>query len=56
MQAIKFPVTNTYEDHWKYMDKFIGGDIKAKKKLGFLLHDLNGDGRICPNDVFDLVS
>jgi hypothetical protein len=19
-----------------------------------LLHDLNGDGRICPNDVFDL--
>lgn len=54
LQTLKFPATNTYEEHWKHLDKFIGGDIKQKKKLGFLLHDINGDGRICPNDVFEL--
>jgi hypothetical protein len=56
LQTIKFPATSTYEEHWKHLDRFIGGDIKQKKKLGFLLHDINGDGRICPNDVFELSS
>ena len=56
MQVLKFPAFNTYEEHWKHLDKFISGDIKQKKKLGFMLHDINGDGKICPNDVFDLTS
>ena len=54
MGVIKFPLVNSYEDHWKHLDKFISGETKIKKKLGFLLHDINGDGRICPNDNFDL--
>lgn len=54
MSVIKFPVVNNYDDHWKHLDKFISGETKIKKKLGFLLHDINGDGRICPNDIFEL--
>jgi hypothetical protein len=56
MAVIKFPSINTYEDHWRHLDKFIAGDIKQKKRLGFMMHDLNEDGRICPNDLFDFVT
>jgi hypothetical protein len=54
MQVLKFPQVSTYDDYWKHLDKFIQGETRQKKRLGFMLHDLNGDGRICPNDVFDL--
>lgn len=55
MTVLKFPLLNTYEEHWRHLDRFISGDIKQKKKLGFLMHDLNEDGRICPSDLFDLI-
>ena len=54
MNAFKFPGTNAYEDHWKHLEKFITS--KYGLKLGFKLHDLNGDGRICPGDVFDFAN
>jgi hypothetical protein len=44
MTVLKFPLVNTYEEHWRHLDLFISGDIKQKKKLGFLMHDLNEDG------------
>ena len=56
MSVLKFPPISTYEAHWQHLDKFIFGETKLKKKLGFMLHQKNRDGKICPNDVFDLTS
>lgn len=56
LHIMKFPATNTFEEHWRHLDRFIAGDLRQKKKLGFMLHDINGDGKICPNDIFDLTS
>lgn len=52
MHVIKFPPVNTYDEHWRHLDRFISGDLKQKVRLGFMMHDLNENGHICPNDVF----
>jgi hypothetical protein len=53
LQVLKFPTINSFEEHWKLVEKFIVEDTKKQMQLGYMLHDFNGDGKICPSDVFD---
>ena len=42
----------TFDEYCGFIESFIRKDLKSKKQLGFELHDLNSDGKICPIDVW----
>ena len=56
MKIFNFAPICSIDDYCKTIDNFTSSGIVEKCKLGFVIHDLNGDGRICPNDVFSIVS
>ena len=51
MTTIKFPVDGKFEDFCKVIEDFIGKDQKSKRRFGFVMHDANQDGKICPIDI-----
>lgn len=55
MKAFNFPQVCTMDEYVKSLEQFIQMSFKDKSRLGFRIHDINGDGRICPTDVFHLV-
>ena len=55
MKAFQFAQVSTMDEYVKVVESFIKQSFKEKSRLGFRIHDVNGDGRICPNDVFHIV-
>ena len=56
IKAFKFEQTLTLDEYCKTIDKFCTLPATEKCKLGFLKHDMNQDGRICANDIFNFMS
>lgn len=55
MRTFNFNPISSMDDYVKTIDNFIQASVAEKRKLGFIIHDVNGDGRICPNDIFQIV-
>ena len=56
IRAFKFELSLTLDEYCKTIDKFCTLPVTEKSKLGFLRHDMNQDGRICANDLFNFMS
>ena len=39
-------------EYAQVIENFVNQDTLKKRKLGFDLHDKNGDGIICPADMY----
>ena len=46
-----FPNIMSFEEYCKIIEDFIQKDTRSKRKFGFLIHDMNGDGMIDPIDM-----
>lgn len=51
MQTFKFQLDGKFEDFCRTIEDFIAKETHVKRKFGFLMHDANQDGKICPIDV-----
>ena len=56
MKTFNFAANSSIEEYCKTIDAFAASSLQDKRKLGFIIHDINGDGRICPNDVFQIIA
>ena len=56
MKTFNFAPTSSLDEYCKTIDSFTSSSINNKNKLGFIIHDINGDGKICANDVFHIVA
>ena len=53
LQTFKFPVNFNLEEYTELIQNWIYKEDKEKLKLGFMIHDMDSDGRISPKDIVD---
>lgn len=54
MKYMKFPGTATMEEYCHCIETFVNQETVAKRRMGFDLHDKNGDGKIDPADLHEM--
>ena len=51
VNGFHFHNTMSFDEYCECINNFILKDTKAKRELGFILHDMNNDGKIDPIDM-----
>ena len=55
IKSLKFDPPLNLDEYCRTIDKFCTMPVAEKCKLGFWKHDMNQDGRICANDLFEVM-